>query len=114
MIRYKKLGYVELNVSDLATSEKFYRDIVGLEYVGKGDGDSALFRCDSDHHSVVLHQKKPAGFRCVGWMLGDESQFANLHRRLRTAMTSNPLVGSSNKMFLGRWINARASAVLTR
>jgi 2,3-dihydroxy-p-cumate/2,3-dihydroxybenzoate 3,4-dioxygenase len=83
MIRYKKLGYVELNVSDLAASEKFYRDIVGLEYVGKGDGGSALFRCDSDHHSVVLHQKKPAGFRCVGWMLEDESQFANLHRRLR-------------------------------
>jgi len=31
MIRYKKLGYVELNVSDLEKSRKFYEDIVGLE-----------------------------------------------------------------------------------
>jgi len=35
MIRYKKLGYVELNVSDLDRSRKFYQDIVGLEFVGR-------------------------------------------------------------------------------
>jgi 2,3-dihydroxy-p-cumate/2,3-dihydroxybenzoate 3,4-dioxygenase len=83
MIRYSKLGYVELNVSDLKKSRQFYQDIVGLEYAGERSDGSVLFRCDTDHHSVVLHQNEPAGLKCVGWMLEDESQFANLHRRLR-------------------------------
>ena len=31
MIRYRKLGYVELMVTDLERSAAFYRDVVGLE-----------------------------------------------------------------------------------
>lgn len=85
MIRYNKLGYVELNVSDLERSKAFYRDIVGLEYLGEGLNGSALFRCDEDRYSLVLHQKEPAGFHCVGWMLEDDSQFEVLHRALRDA-----------------------------
>jgi 2,3-dihydroxy-p-cumate/2,3-dihydroxybenzoate 3,4-dioxygenase len=83
MIRYKKLGYVELNVSDLEKSRKFYQDVVGLEYVGKREDGAELFRCDVDHHSVALHQNASAGFKSVGWMLEDESQFENVYRRLR-------------------------------
>ena len=33
MIRYKKLGYVALNVTDLARSSVFYRDTLGLQPV---------------------------------------------------------------------------------
>ena len=44
MIRYRKLGYVELNVSDLDRSETFYRDIVGLQHVGKRADGAVLFR----------------------------------------------------------------------
>ena len=36
MIRYRKLGYVELMVTDLERSAAFYRDIVGLEPAGEG------------------------------------------------------------------------------
>ena len=36
MIRYSKLGYVELMVTDLERSAAFYRDIVGLEPAGRG------------------------------------------------------------------------------
>jgi 2,3-dihydroxy-p-cumate/2,3-dihydroxybenzoate 3,4-dioxygenase len=83
MIRYKKLGYVELNVSDIEKSRKFYQDIVGLEFVGKRADSAVMFRCDAeDPRSVVLHQKQPAGFKSVGWMLEDDSQFENVHRRL--------------------------------
>jgi 2,3-dihydroxy-p-cumate/2,3-dihydroxybenzoate 3,4-dioxygenase len=82
MIRYKKLGYVELNVSDLEKSRKFYEDVVGLEFVGKRSDGAVMFRCDDeDSRSVILHQKQPAGFKSVGWMLEDGSQL--LHRRLR-------------------------------
>jgi 2,3-dihydroxy-p-cumate/2,3-dihydroxybenzoate 3,4-dioxygenase len=86
MIRYRKLGYVELNVSNLERSRKFYEDIVGLEFVGERSDGAVMFRCDDeDPRSVVLHQKQPAGFKSVGWMLEDESQFELLHRRLSDA-----------------------------
>jgi 2,3-dihydroxy-p-cumate/2,3-dihydroxybenzoate 3,4-dioxygenase len=83
MIRYSKLGYVELNVSDIAKSENFYKDVVGLEHVGKRQDGSVLFRCDVDRYSLALHQANPAGCKRVGWMLEDASQFENLHNRLR-------------------------------
>ena len=86
MIRYKKLGYVELNVSDLDRSQKFYQDIVGLEFVGRRADGAIVFRCDDEEQrSVVLHQKMQVGFKSVGWMLEDEGQFENVHRRLRDA-----------------------------
>jgi 2,3-dihydroxy-p-cumate/2,3-dihydroxybenzoate 3,4-dioxygenase len=45
-----------------------------------------MFRCDDeDSRSVILHQKQPAGFKSIGWMLEDGSQFELLHRRLREA-----------------------------
>ena len=83
MIRYSKLGYVELNVSDIAKSENFYKDAVGLERVGKRQDGSVLFRCDVDRYSLALHQAQPAGCKRVGWMLEDASQFENLYNRLR-------------------------------
>jgi 2,3-dihydroxy-p-cumate/2,3-dihydroxybenzoate 3,4-dioxygenase len=85
MIRYRKLGYVELNVSDLDRSETFYRDIVGLQHVGKRADGAVLFRCDEDHHSVVLNRKDGGGLKSVGWMLESAGEFENLHRRLKDA-----------------------------
>lgn len=83
MIRYRKLGYVELNVSDLARSRQFYEQIVGLQWVGTRKDGAELFRCDHDPYSVVLHQQASAGYRCSGWMLEDKGQFDMLHQRLR-------------------------------
>jgi 2,3-dihydroxy-p-cumate/2,3-dihydroxybenzoate 3,4-dioxygenase len=85
MIRYRKLGYVELNVSDLDRSEKFYGDIVGLQHVGKRSDGAVLFRCDKDHHSVVLNKKDGGGLKSVGWMLESEGEFEGLHRGLKDA-----------------------------
>src|SRR5258708_13330418 len=96
MIRYKKLGYVELNVSEREKSRKFYQDIVGLEFVGKRSDGAVMFRCDDeDSRSVILHKKQPAGLRSVGWMLEDGSQFELLHRRLRDANVPYEELGPS-------------------
>ena len=86
MIRCKKLGYVELNVSDLERSRKFYQDVVGLDHVRKRADGAEMFRGDDEEsRSVILHQKQQAGFKSVGWMLEDDAQFENVHRRLRDA-----------------------------
>jgi 2,3-dihydroxy-p-cumate/2,3-dihydroxybenzoate 3,4-dioxygenase len=82
MTRYRKLGYVELNVESIARSEPFYRDVVGLQHVGRRQDGSVLLRCDTDVYSVVLHEKTPAGLKCAGLMLEDASQFEPLHGQL--------------------------------
>src|ERR1700741_2708205 len=98
MIRYRKLGYVELNVSDLKKSRRFYEDIVGLEFVGERSDGAVMFRCDDeDPRSVVLHQKQTPGFKSVGWQLEDESQFELLHRRLRDADVPYEELGGSQR-----------------
>jgi 2,3-dihydroxy-p-cumate/2,3-dihydroxybenzoate 3,4-dioxygenase len=83
MIRYKKLGFVELTVTDLEHSAAFYRDIVGLEPAGEGPEGERRFRCSEDPYAVVLHKADRPGFKRGGWMLEDERQFENLHKALK-------------------------------
>jgi 2,3-dihydroxy-p-cumate/2,3-dihydroxybenzoate 3,4-dioxygenase len=85
MIRYSKLGYVELNVTDLKASTEFYESVVGLQYVAAGSCGQVFLRCEEEHHSVVLHQAVDPGLKVVGWMLADKSQFDLLHARLDEA-----------------------------
>lgn len=85
MIRYRKLGYVELRVGDLERSSRFYEEIVGMQPAGRGAADEVLLRCDAEPYSVVLHEGGPPGFRRAGWMLEDGAQFESLHRSLRDA-----------------------------
>lgn len=75
MIRYSKLAYVALNVTDLARSCKFYQDIVGLEPNGTAPDGGVFFRLDQSHHSVMLYQAPQAGFKRFGWLLENEAQF---------------------------------------
>src|SRR5450755_3319781 len=68
-IRYERLGYVALNVSDLARSEKFYEEIVGLTPVKSEQSDRAYFRCSAHHHDIVLHQSATPGLKRIGWAM---------------------------------------------
>jgi 2,3-dihydroxy-p-cumate/2,3-dihydroxybenzoate 3,4-dioxygenase len=54
MIRYKKLGYVAINVSDLERSVPFYRDVVGLEQVGEITNNMAFLTCSTDYYNIIL------------------------------------------------------------
>jgi len=83
MIRYQKLGYVELNVTDINVSSRFYQSMVGLQFVGEGAHHEVFLRCGNDHHNLVLHQASQPGLKLVGWMLQDEQQFDELHARLQ-------------------------------
>ena len=85
MIRYRKLGYVGINVSDLARSRVFYEEVVGLQPAGTDADGAARFRCSNDHYSVVLHQSAAPGFRYVGVSLEDDQQYAALERALGAA-----------------------------
>jgi 2,3-dihydroxy-p-cumate/2,3-dihydroxybenzoate 3,4-dioxygenase len=85
MIRYRKLGRVELNVTNIERSRRFYEEVVGLQYVDTTKDGGVRLRCDHEHHNVVLYSSQEAGLRCVGFMLEDEAQFEPLLERLAQA-----------------------------
>lgn len=66
--RYKRLGYVALNVTDLEKSSAFYRDIVGLALTEQ-TGEFSALRCSQDHHNVLLYPAKNAGLKRIGFEL---------------------------------------------
>jgi 2,3-dihydroxy-p-cumate/2,3-dihydroxybenzoate 3,4-dioxygenase len=67
-VRYRRLGYVALNVTDLDQSERFYRDQVGLESLPARGPDGARFlRCGPEHHAVVLFKGERPGLKRLGF-----------------------------------------------
>jgi 2,3-dihydroxy-p-cumate/2,3-dihydroxybenzoate 3,4-dioxygenase len=83
MVRYQRLGRVELNVRELKRSLDFYKNVVGLQPVGDLLDGSAVLRCGSDDCSVVLHEAAVPGFRSMAIMLEDDTAADALQRRLR-------------------------------
>jgi len=71
--RYRKPGYVALNVTDVGRTSAFAHDIVGLEITGDGPNGERFFRCGADRHCVVLYPSKVAGFKRAGWDMESEN-----------------------------------------
>lgn len=84
MIRFKRLGYLALNVSDLDRSAAFYRDKVGLQIVDGPSRDVGYLRCSDKHHDLAFHRGKP-GLKRIGFELESEREFAPLERALKSA-----------------------------
>lgn len=55
-IRYKRLAYVALRVSDIERSMKFYREIVGLDEGAPSVNGVHFLRCGNDHHNMIVRQ----------------------------------------------------------
>jgi catechol-2,3-dioxygenase len=57
----REIGHLVLNVSDVARSTAFYRDVVGFQVSRYGpDGDRTFLTCGAMHHNLALF-KAPAG-----------------------------------------------------
>ena len=85
MVRYAKLGYLSLNVTDLSRSAEFYGpEILGLEPTG-GDETERYFRCSTDHHNIILNKASEPGLKRVAWELEDEENLERLRARLTEA-----------------------------
>lgn len=82
MIRYQKLGYVGLNVTDIDRARRFYEEMVGLQLVETRSDGTVLLRCSDDYHSVSLRAAPTPGFRHVGLMLESDQQYEVLRQRL--------------------------------
>lgn len=74
MIRYKKLGYIALNVKEIQRSVAYYRDVVGLEVVGEVTEERAFLSCSDDHHNIILYQSDQPGVERVGFEVESAEQ----------------------------------------
>jgi 2,3-dihydroxy-p-cumate/2,3-dihydroxybenzoate 3,4-dioxygenase len=72
MFRYKKIGYVALNVSDVEESTEFYNKVVGLQHVEKNEKGVSFFRCSNDHHNVILYPSAEPGIKRVGFQMEND------------------------------------------
>jgi len=70
--RYRKLGYVALNVTDVERTSDYAANLVGLEPSGTGPSGERFFRIGPDHHSLALYKAKEPGYKRSGWELEDE------------------------------------------
>ncbi|WP_322057064.1 VOC family protein [Paraburkholderia sp. J63] len=66
--RYRKLGYLMLNVTDLDASLRFYRDHVGLSLTRTEPG-LAYLRCSSDDHNLILRERAAPGLERIAFEL---------------------------------------------
>lgn len=85
MIRYKKLGYVALNVTDVERTAEFYRDQVGLDLVSATAAEPALLSCNRDNHNVALYRSREPGFKRVAFEMEDSAQLERAVERLNQA-----------------------------
>jgi 2,3-dihydroxy-p-cumate/2,3-dihydroxybenzoate 3,4-dioxygenase len=83
--RYRKLGYVALNVTDVARSREFYSNQVGLEWNGEGAEGEQFFRCTPDHHSVILYPAKAPGLKRIGFEMESPGELKALRTQLEVA-----------------------------
>jgi len=74
MIRYARLGRVDLNVTDLQRSRHFYSEVVGLQEINGPTHAAAEFACGADPCFIGLHQASQAGLKSIGWELADPKQ----------------------------------------
>jgi len=67
--RYRKPGYVALNVSDLDKTLHFYVVLVGLRLEERRGSEMAFLRCGPEHHDVVLYQSDTPGIKRMAFQL---------------------------------------------
>ncbi len=79
--RYRRLGYVALNVTRLAASQRFYRELLGLQDAGVSAGEVVL-RCSPRHHDLLLSEAPTAGLKRVGWEMETDADLDAIRAHL--------------------------------
>jgi 2,3-dihydroxy-p-cumate/2,3-dihydroxybenzoate 3,4-dioxygenase len=88
VIRYSKLGYIALNVSDVERSAEFYRDKVCLDLVGEVTPEMASLSCSSDYHNVILFKSDKPGLKRIAFELESTKQLELAFELLQQAGVS--------------------------
>ncbi|HYG27429.1 MAG TPA: VOC family protein [Caulobacteraceae bacterium] len=99
-IRFRRLGYVALNVTDLERSRTFYTDIVGLT-AGPSPEGAVLLRCSDRRVDVMLNQAKVPGLKRIGWQMESDKALAAARAHFTTIGLSPMAVDAAEAAVLG-------------
>ena len=108
--RYKRLGYVALNVTDLPRSTAFYRDLVGLDVSAESASFVAL-RCSRDHHSLLLYPAAEPGLKRIAFELESAADLARAREHLLGLGLEVEPVSAEEKKALRRAFDALKAEV---
>lgn len=77
-------GFVQLRVMDMEEAIKHYRDMVGLDLVGKGEDGRVYLKAgdEFDRHSVILREADSPGMDCMGFKVSDVATLENFKTKL--------------------------------
>jgi biphenyl-2,3-diol 1,2-dioxygenase len=78
-----QLGYLGLNVKDVAGWEHFATEILGLQAVGDGPDGSRLLRMDENHHRFFLNENDADDLGFIGWEVTDQPALRELATQLK-------------------------------
>lgn len=81
-IRYARLGYCQLHVTDLSRSTLFYRDLMGL-VVECADDRQVWLRCSDKPYDIILEQGDIAGLARIGLELENAQELEKAFDHLR-------------------------------
>lgn len=98
--RYRKLGYVALNVTDIERSTAFYTDVVGLDLSERVPGGPAYLRCGTDHHHVVLYPAGQPGVKRVAFELESRAELEHARKHLASLGLAVHDVGAEERALL--------------
>ena len=74
-IRYSRLGYAALQVTDLAVSALFYSEVMGLK-IERSDTSTVWLRCSSKPYDLVLEAGGLPGLSRIGFELESREELA--------------------------------------
>jgi 2,3-dihydroxy-p-cumate/2,3-dihydroxybenzoate 3,4-dioxygenase len=74
-IRYSRLGYATLQVTDLAASVHFYTEIMGLK-LERSDAQTAWLRCSDKPYDLVLETGGVPGLSRIGFEVESGAELA--------------------------------------
>jgi 2,3-dihydroxy-p-cumate/2,3-dihydroxybenzoate 3,4-dioxygenase len=77
--RYRKLGYVALNVTDVARTTEFATKTFALEDTGQGPSGEQFLSCGPEHHDVVLYPSREPGLLRGAWELETPADVERAH-----------------------------------
>lgn len=99
-IRYRRLGYIALTVTDPVRSMEFYRDIVGVEG-WMADDDTAFLRCSDRHHDVMLSKGETPALKRIGWEMESPKALVAVREHMASLGIAVHAVGNAEAQVLG-------------
>ena len=112
-IRYKRLGYIALTVTDPDRSKSFYRDMVGVDAETASDGETVFLRCSDRHHDLVLTRGAEPALKRIGWEMESPAALAAARQHLEELGIRTVPVGNDEAQMLGITEAFRASEPTT-